>query len=351
MFSLIESKEEIANAQHKLEISIHRDFKSKAVRNIGYPGGTIFNAEVATDGIFWYRFSNDKNAANPRRLNSFGLMTSDASLQITIEINTPYEGRNDRLAGFFARDNATGMIYLFHSGGVGGGTKGVGKTAFLTWSNYTPKEIADSSGKIKLGVLVMPVEGPAASQSIKAYIRSVANFKQAIRNGEINSPEFRHKEKALNDFFSESRGRRRGHRSTEIDYLSRHGEIVDALHDWRLSGVLPKNGKLTKNIFLDMGVKIGDELTEVFEVKTSTSRPDIYAAIGQLMVHGTSKNCRRVIVLPERENMPSDIQKALKRLNIELLKFKLDEEKVTIIPPSTLQEKIPVLENYMEPSG
>jgi hypothetical protein len=47
MFSLIESKEEIAKAQRKLEATIRRDSKSKAVKNIGYPGGIEFHLNPA----------------------------------------------------------------------------------------------------------------------------------------------------------------------------------------------------------------------------------------------------------------------------------------------------------------
>ncbi|MDP1655441.1 MAG: hypothetical protein Q8K91_02210 [Hylemonella sp.] len=161
MFSLIESKEKIAEAQRKLEATIRRDFKTKAVKNIGFPGGTTFDAKVVADGSYWY-WSSDydgKDIPNPRRLNWFGLFGNDADLQISVEINTAYEGRNDRVAGFFARDTDTGSIYLLHSGRVGGGTKGVGKAAFLAWSNQRPIDIVDSSGRIKEGVLVMPIGG------------------------------------------------------------------------------------------------------------------------------------------------------------------------------------------------
>ena len=54
---------------------------------------------------------------NPRNaLNWFGLFRGDADLQISVEINTAYEGRNDQVAGFFARDNDTSSIYPMHSG-------------------------------------------------------------------------------------------------------------------------------------------------------------------------------------------------------------------------------------------
>lgn len=332
MFSFVESKEEIAKAQRKLEATIQREFKRKVLKNIGYPGGTTYDAKVFTDGTYWFWSSNadDSDIPNPRRLNWFGLFRDDVDLQISVEVNTAYEGRNDQVAGFFARDNDTGSIYLMHSGRVGGGTKGVGKAAFLAWSDQRPINVVDSSGGIREGVLVMPIQGIAASRSTIRYIDTIVRFKQAVRAGGMDTPEFRRKKRELDDFYSESRGRRKGKRSEEIDYLSRHGEIVDALHTWRRSSVLPKGGRLVKNVLIDMGVAVGNELIEVFEVKTSTVRSDLYAAIGQLMVHGKSNECRRVMVLPQKELIASDLKDALQRLGIELLKFKLNEKKATI---------------------
>jgi len=333
MFSLIESKEEIGTSQRRLEAAIRRDFKASVVKNIGYPGGTTFDAKVFTNGNYWYWSSdhNDADIPNPRRLNWFGLFSEDANLQISVEINTVYEGRNDQVAGFFARDNSTGSIYLLHSGRVGGGTKGVGKAAFLAWSNQRPIEVVDSSGDIREGVLVMPIEGVAATRSAIWYIDTIVSFKQAVRAGDMVTPEFQRKKKELDDFYAESSGRRKGQRSGEIDYLSRHGEVVDALHAWRNSSALPKGGRLVKSVLIDMGVEVGDVLVEVFEVKTSAARSDVYAAIGQLMVQGPSSECRRVMVLPQKEPIASDFKKALKRLNIELLRFKMDEDAVAIV--------------------
>lgn len=333
MFSLIESKQEIAGAQRKLEGTVYRDFRRRVVKHIGYPGGTTPNAKVFTDGRYWFWTSDydDSDVPNPRRLNWFGLFRHDADLQISVEINTAYEARNDQVAGFFARDNETRTVYLLHSGRVGGGKKGVGKAAFLAWSSQRLIDVVDSSGGVREGVLVMPVEGTAASRSARRYIDAVANFKQAVRAGEVDTAEFQRKQKELEDFYAEARGRRKGRRSGETDYLSRHGDVVDALHLWRRSSALPDRGRLVKNVLIDMGVAVGRDLVEVFEVKTNTSRSDVYAAIGQLMVHGTSDNCRRVIVLPHKEPIAGDLKDALDRLGIQLLKFKLDEENATIV--------------------
>lgn len=333
MFLLIESKEEIAKAQRNLETSICRDFKEKKEKNIGYPGGTMTAAQVQTDGTYWFYSSdcNEEDVNTPRRLNWFGLLRDSPSLDITVEINTVYEGRNDRIAGFFARDSNTGSIYLMHSGRVGGGTKGVGKEAFLACSGERLFEVMDSSGRIKEGTLVMPIKGNKATRPAIHYIDAIIDFKQAVRNGVLTSTDFQKKKKQYNDFFAEARGRRLGQRSGEIDYLSRHGEVVDALYLWRNSNRLPKSRRLVKDRFIDFGVTVEEELIEVYEVKTSTARTNIYTAIGQLMTHGVSKNCRRLLVLPDHEMIASDLVQTLKRLNIELLKFKFYEESVTII--------------------
>ena len=42
MFSLIESKAEIARAQRKLEASFRRDFNRQATKDIGYPGAVSY---------------------------------------------------------------------------------------------------------------------------------------------------------------------------------------------------------------------------------------------------------------------------------------------------------------------
>lgn len=333
MFTLIESIEEISKAQHHLELAIYRDFQQKIKKNIGYPGGTVFDAQVQTDGTYWF-WSTDhvgEDVINPRRLNWFGLVSDSQSLDISVEINTVYEGRNDRIAGFFARDSETGSIYLMHSGRVGGGTEGVGKEAFLAWTNQQPIEVLDSSGDVKEGIVVMPVQGIAVTQPAIFYINNIANFKQAVRDGELTSPEFQKKKKEFSDFYSESSGRRQGKRSEEIDYISRHGEIVDAVYAWRNSSPLPKKGCLVKDFLIDLGVAIDNNLVEVYEVKTSSKRINIYTAIGQLMVHGVSNECQRTLVLPHEQELARDLQDTLERLNIKLLTFKLNKKSVAII--------------------
>jgi hypothetical protein len=128
------------------------------------------------------------------------------------------------------------------------------------------------------------------------------------------------------------RPRRKGKRFGEIDYVSRHGDVLDALEAWRNSMPLQKQARLVKNVLFDLGVAIGKgALVEVYEIKTAAVRSHIYKAIGQLMVHGAAPRCRRVMVLPHKERVAADLADALRRLEIELLRFKLDDLKATIL--------------------
>jgi len=333
MFSLVETKDEISKSHTKLVATIRRELKKKEVKNIGYPGGTTFDATVNTNGEYWF-WTTDHNGPdepNPRKLNWFGLFKEDTGLQISVEINTPYEGQNGMIAGYFARDNKTGAVYLIHSGRVGGGTEGVGKSTFLAWSNHSLVEVADSQGNIHLGIVVMPVEGVAATKSAISYIKTIVNFKEAVRAGLVNTPEFKQKMQKFEDYYAESRGRRKGKRASTIDYLSRHGEVVDALYDWRKSEGLPDGGRLVKNILIDLGVEVNNKLAEIYEVKTSTSRSDIYTALGQLFVHGINNNSKKIMVLPKNENLLSDLHTALEKLSVNIIRFELDEDKAIII--------------------
>lgn len=68
-------------------------------------------------------------------LNSFGIQSplEQSHLSLTVQINPAYEGILGRNAGGFVMDK-NNRIYLIHNGGIGGGKKGIGPTAF--WHKY-----------------------------------------------------------------------------------------------------------------------------------------------------------------------------------------------------------------------
>jgi hypothetical protein len=152
--------------------TIKREFKQTVAKDIGWQGGRRLAAKLQTSGRYWYWPAKFKrHAKNPRQLNWFGVFGDGPAVQITVEINMPYAGRNDMVAGFFSRDAETGRVYLFHSGRVGEAT-GVSGEAFLAWSGLEPTTVIDPEGQAREGILVMPVEGAGATRPLVSYIPS-----------------------------------------------------------------------------------------------------------------------------------------------------------------------------------
>jgi hypothetical protein len=332
MYTLLESSADIKQAQSTLETTIRREFNQTATRDIGWQGGRQSGATVYTDGIYWYwSADHKKDVTNPRRLNWFGRIGQNAGVEIAVEINTPYQGKNRYLAGFFARSNLNGKIYLFHTGRVGGGAEGVKKDALLAWANLEPQTVFAADGSTREAILVMPVSGISATSSAKSYVQDIVEFKRAVRLGETNTPEAKEQQRKLRKYFDEFSGRKTGSASArEIDYVSRHGEVVKALKSWRERKLIAGQS-IVKDRLIDLGVAVSGKLTEIYEVKSSTGRGDVYTAIGQLIVHAETHKCTMTIVLPADPPMAADLHAALSRNNITHLKFRLTETAVKLL--------------------
>jgi hypothetical protein len=331
MFHLIEDKAEIAKSQKKLEATISRELPVKIMKDIGWVGGRQSGAVLRSDGLHWYWSSDHAKSENPRRLNWFGVHGAGPGVQITVEINTPYEGRNDMVAGLFARNSHNGRIYLLHSGRVGGGRKGVSKTEFLAWSDQELVTVWDANGKAREAVLVMPIEGEGAVRSAINYVQAILEFKQAVREGLTETVVAKERVRKLRAYFDERGGRKTGKVAAhDIDYLSRHWEVVRALRDWREMQGMKPGLTVVKDTYIDLGVAAQSKLVELYEVKTSTVRSDIYTAIGQLTVHSPNDACRRVIVLPTHQPLANDLAEGLKRRGIEVMRFRLTANQVKI---------------------
>lgn len=333
MFILIENSGEIRKAQAQLEATIEREFSATETRDIGWQGGKQPRARVRTDGKYWFWSSDHKDkVTNPRRLNWFGRIGDGPGVEIAVEINTPYSGRNAAVAGFFARNTANGQTYLFHSGRVGGGAVGVKKDALVAWSDLELHAVFASDGSYREALLVMPITGKAALLPAVKYIQKIVEFKAAVRNGYTETATAKDKELKLRAYYDEFFGRKRGKvLARNFDYYSRHGEVVKALEGWRKGRGLTRGQKIVKSVLLDLGISKGADLIEAYEVKTSTLRGDVYTGIGQLTVHAKSPSCARVLVLPTGERLAPDLAAALKRNGIYLQLYRLTEKEVILL--------------------
>lgn len=253
-------------------------------------------------------------------------------LSISCEINFAYESMNRRIAGAFLKD-AEGRVYVAHSGKVGGGHKGVGKSAFLQYHDAPFRAAvawpdASRSEMLILGLL----DSDALVTNVAAFVSEVASFKDAVRNGTAASRELpslpgEDQDAALDEYFPESLlGTASFDRKTRtIEMRLAHGPVVHALRDAiEAEGLLAK-----KNHRIDLAaVRQSGELMTVFEVKTAVDWGSVYGAIGQLMYYGKTGLLapeRLVAVLPV--GGPSDLASRLATLGIGLVRYRYEGSK------------------------
>lgn len=331
MLIRLENKNEIAEAQRLLTSVFNKNMPKVAVHNITYPSGKRENCRVVTNGKywFWHELYKPKDGRPARHFNWFGLHDENKkSLGITVEVNTYEEGLDRRLGGYFAKNPYTGQVYLMHSGGIGGGKEGQSKNAFLGSCIADIVFVTASDGKEEPAIIVMPLTGKMAMTPAFYYIDKVAAYKTSLRDKNFSSDSNAANLLKLMKFLSESAGRRKGKRSSEIDYFSRHGLIVDALKSWRESQGVSSEHHMANDKLIDLALVEGEKLIELYEVKTSSDTQNVYTAIGQLSVHCGDTNCERYIVLPEDNALANNLTSALSRLKIELLNFQFVGDKI-----------------------
>jgi hypothetical protein len=323
----VDGKQELAAGQRDLEAQIRCALKSRGLHDIGYPGGNQ-DAQLFTNGSgqLWAAFAHLPAAHIPRRWNAFGVYSGDGrSQQITVEINIPTDEASGRIAGFFAKDADTGHVYLMHDGGIGGGKAGVGRGAFLAQSKSSLKRVTRSDGRIREGIIVGRVDTPDLPSRIWNFVQQVSEFKAAVRRGDFDNPRTRADLAEWDDFKDESPGRRQGRRRSKIDYITYHGDVVRALRDER-QATCGADERVLNSRLIDLYVRCGSMLTEVYEVKTEIGRQSIYTAIGQLMTHGPvdAAGIKRILAIPPGE-LAADLKRSLSALGIVIRRFDITE--------------------------
>jgi hypothetical protein len=205
---------------------------------------------------------------------------------------------------------------LGHSGRVGGGRKGIGKTNFLEEYSGTLEEIEWPDGVSDEVVVVGKVGGKSFVNNLAAYIRAVEAFK-ADATRQTPAPI-----KAKNPdlaFTPEFEGPKKKYRLTSaIESQCDHGTVVNKLHE-ELNALGFDAYKTAKiDLFLaDAKAKI----THLIEVKTDQTTTSLYQAVGQVMLHGALQkgDPRRILVLPGE--VSADTATRLKRLGLQVIRY------------------------------
>jgi hypothetical protein len=332
MLRLIESQQEKVQAQEKLLARLKKAWPSREKRIVAWRPDSV-EMRIYHNGQYWSgSFPPKPRDKTPRYWTPFGEYRESGVFHIAVEINVPTTTNTKRTKGFFARDTETSRVYLMHDGGVGGGQKGVGKWEFLRWSDLEVVPVVDSQGETRLGIVVAPIDSQTTADDISHFVQKVIDFKHAVRSGEVG-PVTPSERRTYKDYYDEFAGRKRRRRIAEMEYISRHGQIVTALHDWRQRHA-KSNGKIVKNAYVDLGIEnTHGVLKEIYEVKTNCDRQTLYSAIGQILVHDHSRNgtCQRFVVLPKGDQIPEDVRHAFTRSNISVLHFNLKGDKIQIL--------------------
>mgnify|MGYP003620596669 FL=1 len=193
-------------------------------------------------------------------------------------------------------------------------------------------QVQNSKGELRQCIVVIVIDDNENLIPLINYIKLIVSFKLAVRNNELNSADFLKKVDDFKDYYSEFYGRKIGTRSKEIDYVSWHGAVVDALSNWITQNTLINNQRLVKNVYIDLGVEINGSLKDLYEVKTNISRNSIYTGIGQLMFHSvTIEGCTKNLVIPASEDLSQDIKLILENLNIKIIRYKIERKRIKIL--------------------
>lgn len=330
MLKLIEDKKAKITAQASFEKNLRAAWNEHERRMIVWRPSKK-ELDIAHNGDCWFTSVKPSDSQKTRRYwNSIGRYSESGDLQITVEINIPTESNSEQVSGFFAVDE-TGTLCLMHDGGVGGGRKGIGRTSFLAWSGAKLIPVINAQDKVRHGIIVTPVESTEIGANVARFLETVERFKQAVKNKEIDDNiVVAEEDDVYRDYFREFSGVKMGQRTQEIEYITRHGNIVHALSKWRKK----RSGeRIVKDPYIDLGVvDNGNKLIELYEVKTNADRQTLYTAIGQIIVHGVGNNhIKRFIVLPDLLIIPNDVTAALAALRITILRFKMTVDMVTIL--------------------
>ena len=147
-----------------------------------YPRTVGFQGDSLTRTVHWhtkYGFWTiiDSNVTENRFWISFGTQnpanySKNTSLSITCETNVPKLGNNGRCGGAFYQKGI--HTYLCHNGRIGGGGKGIGKTAFLAW--YSDRFQITWPPGIIVGEM---------SRSESTFLSSTARFVRAVEQFKI----------------------------------------------------------------------------------------------------------------------------------------------------------------------
>ena len=280
----------------------------------GFPAKVLWSKEL---GI--WKFS--QTIKEVRYWNAFGIGKPGTSSVISIasEINFPWEQIDRKTGGAFARD-AWGNVFAIHRGKIGGGRRGVGKSLFEqnyrgVWSFM---EDGDSISQVA-------VIGDLASSR---FALQAAQFVKKIEIMKLSAAESTQTEMDFSEitFREDLIGSTIPLSEDEIISACDHDLVVSELAAL-LQRQKIKIGNDTENELFAVDTA-ENRISYIFEIVTDTKEKSVLATAGKLILQTSAAavNPLPVLVLPE--DKVDSYAKELRRINISILGFHWQEERV-----------------------
>jgi hypothetical protein len=280
----------------------------------GFPAKVLWSKSL---GI--WKFS--RAIKEVRHWNAFGVGKPGTSsvLSIASEINFPWVQIDRKTGGAFAED-AWGNVFVIHRGKIGGGKKGIGKSLFEhnyrgVWSFM---EDGDSISQVAvIGALNSPRFALQAAQFVKK-IEILKSTAAPSTQTEMNFSEISFREDLVGSAPSLV--------EDEISFACDHDLVVGSL-----AALLQRQKiKIGNDTESELFTVDPDEnrISYIFEVLTDTKEKNVLAAAAKLLLQTSAAalNPLPVMVLPE--DKMSHYEQELKRINISVLGFNWQEERV-----------------------
>lgn len=266
----------------------------------------LFNVSYSSKlGIWWY-FGQTRN----RYWNCFGTdnIVDNKYLNITVEINVPITGKNFRVSGIWAMDSHNNY-YLLHDGGIGGGSKGIGKELFV--DNFSGDYVdVQVDGNIKNFAFVAQLNSNDVAYQLSWFVKENRKIKDLLKLRK-NSKE------SIRKFTPEFSGTKTYTLPEKVTANCNHGIIVNKLREI----LEDKNLNIGKNKKIDLYTYSKDKINRIFEIKSEISRQSVYTAIGQLYLNSFELNCNPELIFICPNTIPIPIKKSLKQIGIKVITY------------------------------
>lgn len=315
MFTIISKKTEINKCHLEFWKQLDNYSTVKMRVHVGYKGENILRdvSYSSTLGIWW---TYDK--LSNRHWNSFGIGKPQikGSNSITCEINYPINGVNARIAGGFAK-NEVGEVIVIHSGRIGGGKEGIGKTLFTKNFVGETLEVLGKNSVLKYAS-VSSFTSARFGYQVALFVKEIARIKELIKIKPFEVPGKDKGTKIKTTFNDEFWGKKRIRWTQSGVSICDHGLIVHSLKE-----ILQEKGlNVANNQLRDLYIFNDDKISTVFEIKTDTGRQDVYGGIGQLFLNNVGLKPTPKLILSLPIGLTDEIKEIISRLGIEILEYK-----------------------------